>query len=76
MRLLEAVPVADAAEVGEQELGDGVVAALERGGEAEALFVLREHRPPERPTAETVALVGDQQPAAGSGERLVRAAAE
>ena len=62
-RLLEAVAVADAAEVGEQQLGDRVVAALERRGESEPFLVLGEQRPPQDPAAEAVALVGDQQAA-------------
>ena len=71
--LLEAVAVADAAEVREQELGDGVVAALERGREPEPLLVLREHGPAQGRTAEAVALVGDEQPAGRVGRyRLVR----
>ena len=72
-RLLEAVAVTDAAEVGQQQLGDRVVAALQRRGEAEPFVVLREHRPPQRPAAEAVALVGDEQPAGPAGRhRLVR----
>ena len=62
--LLEAVAVADAAEVRQQQLGDRVVAALERRGEPEPLLVLREQRPAQGPAAEAVALVGDEQPAA------------
>ena len=72
-RLLEAVAVADAAEVGQQQLGHRVVAALERRGESEPLLVLRQQRAPQDPAAEAVALVGDQEPARDPGrERLVR----
>ena len=71
--LLEAVAVADAAEVRQQQLGHRVVAALERRGEPEPLVVLAEHRPAQRPAAEAVALVGDEQPAGAAGRhRLVR----
>ncbi len=59
--LVEAVAVADAAEVGHEQLGDRVVAAFERGGEPEPLLVLREHRPPQGGATEAVALVGDQE---------------
>ena len=61
--LLEAVAVADAAEVRQQQLGHRVVAAFERRGEAEPFVVLRQHRAAQRPAAEAVALVGDEQPA-------------
>ena len=71
--LLEAVAVTDAAEVRQQQLGHGVVAAFEGGREAEPLLVLREQRAAQDPAAETVALVGDQQPAAlARRHRLVR----
>ena len=71
--LLEAVAVADAAEVGEQQLGDRVVAAFEGGGEPEPFVVLGEQRTAQDAAAETVALVGDEQPAAVAGRhRLVR----
>ncbi len=59
----EPVAVADTAEVGEQQFGNGVVTALERGGEPEPFLVLREQRTPERAAAEAVTLVGDEQPA-------------
>ena len=70
--LFEPVAVADATEVGEQEIGDTVVAAFERRGEAEALLVLRQHRPSQGPATETVTLVRDQEPAGGPGDRPVR----
>ncbi len=71
--LVEAVAVADAAEVRDQELGDGVVGALQRGGETEPLLVLREHGPPQGRTAEPVALVGHEQATdACRGHGLVR----
>ena len=61
--LLEAVAMADAAEVRQQEIGHRVVAALERRGEPEPFLVLGEQRAPQNPAAEAVTLVGDQQPA-------------
>ena len=71
--LLEAVAVADAAEVREQQLGDRVVAAFERRGEPEPFLVLGEQRAAQDPAAEAVALVGDEQPAAcARRHRLVR----
>ena len=71
-RLLESVAVADAAEVRQQQLGDRVVAALQRRGEPEPFLVLGEQRPAQRPAAEAVALVGDEQPAGRAGrDRLV-----
>ena len=71
--LLEAVAVADAAEVGQQQLGHRVVAAFERRGEAEPFVVLGEQRASQDPAAEAVALVGDEQPTAAAGRhRLVR----
>ena len=62
--LLEAVAVADAAEVGEQQVGDGVVGSFERRGEAEPFVVLGEQRAAQDAAAETVTLVGDEQTAA------------
>ena len=71
--LLEAVAVADAAEVRQQQLGHRVVAAFERRGQAEPFVVLAEHRPSQRPAAEAVALVGDEQPTdPARRHRLVR----
>ena len=71
--LLESVAVADAAEVRQQQLGHPVVAALERRGQAEPFVVLAEHRSSQRPAAEAVTLVGDEQ-ATGTSRRhrLVR----
>ena len=70
--LVEAVAVADTAEVRDQQLGDRVVAPLERRGEPEPFLVLREHGPAQRGAAEAVALVGDEQSgAAVRGYRLV-----
>ena len=70
--LLEAVPMADAAEERQQQLGDRVVGAFEGRGQTEPLVVLGEQRTPEDAAAETVTLVGDQQPAARAGwHRLV-----
>ena len=63
-RVLEAVAMADAAEVGEQEIGDGVVRAFEGRGQPEALLVLGQQRPAQDPAAEAVALVRDQESAA------------
>src|SRR3954454_9349057 len=61
--LFEAVSVADASEVGEQQVGDRVIGTLERCREAEAFVVLSEQRAPEDPAAEAVTLVGDQESA-------------
>ena len=71
--LLEAVAMADAAEVGEQQIGDRVVAAFERRGEPEPFVVLGEQRPPQNPAAEAVTFVGDEQAAGLPGRHgLVR----
>ncbi|MCU0274363.1 MAG: hypothetical protein MUE34_14120, partial [Acidimicrobiales bacterium] len=72
-RLLEAVPVTDAAEVRDQQLGDRIVGPLEGGGQAESLLVLGEHGAPQHAAAEAVALVGDEQaPAAVGRDRAIR----
>ncbi len=60
-RLLEAVAVADAPEVRQEQLVHRVVAAFERRGQAEPFVVLAEHRASERPAAEAVTLVRDEQ---------------
>ena len=71
-RLLESVPIANAAEERQEEVGDGVVAALQRRGEPEPFLVLGEQRPSQRLAAEAVALVGDEQSAGRAGrDRLV-----
>ena len=70
--LLEAVAMADATEVGQQQVGHGVVAALERRREPEPFFVLREQRASQDSTTESVTLVGDEQTAGLAGRyRLV-----
>ncbi len=72
-RLLEAVAVADPAEVGEQQLDHRVVAAFEGRGEPEPFVVLGEQGTAQRAPAEAVTLVGDEEPARGTGRnRLVR----
>ena len=72
-RLLEAVAVADAAEVGQQQIGHRVVAALEGRGEPEPFLVLGEQRAAQDPAAEAVTLVRDEEPTVVVGrERLVR----
>ena len=71
-RLLESVPVADAAEERQEQVGDGVVAALQRRGEPEPFLVLGEQRPSQRLAAEAVTFVGDEQSAGRAGrDRLV-----
>ena len=71
-RLLESVPVADAAEERQEQVGDGVVAALQRRGEPEPFLVLGEQRPAQRLAAEAVTFVGDEQSAGRAGrDRLV-----
>ena len=71
-RLLESVPVTDAAEERQEQVGHRVVAALQRRGEPEPFLVLGEQRPSQRPAAETVTFVGDEQAARAVGrERLV-----
>ena len=60
-RLLESIPVADAAEERHEQVGDSVVAALQRRGEPEPFLVLGEQRPAQRLAAETVTFVGDEQ---------------
>ena len=68
--LLEPVAVADATEVRHEQLGHAVVAALERGGQAEPLVVLAEHRPsqrrPPRPWHSS-AMSSPPAPAGGTG---------
>ena len=71
-RLLESIPVADAAEERQEQVGHRVVAALERRGEPEPFLVLGEQRASQRLAAEAVALVGDEQSAGRAGRhRLV-----
>ena len=64
--------MADAAEERQEQVGDGVVAALQGRGEAEPFLVLLEQRPSQRLAAEAVTFIGDEQSAGRAGrDRLV-----
>src|SRR6185436_12075006 len=52
---------ADAPEVRQEQLVHCIVTAFQRRGQAEPLVVLAEHRASERPAAEAVTLVRDEQ---------------